>query len=125
DRLFRWIDRFGDRPRRLDDRAVLHAGRARRLTGAAIQAGVYMRAEVGIVSADLAFVDLADLVDAAAGRVGFVAENAVGRTIVQAQAAVDALLEELLIEDLVQGIRVRYRQRTVRDSACFWGPTSL
>src|SRR5207245_2622058 len=67
DRLFRWIDRLGDSPRRLDDGAVLDARRAGRLARPTVQASVDMCPEVGVVRADFAFVDLTDLVDAATG----------------------------------------------------------
>jgi hypothetical protein len=74
-----------------------------------------MGAEIWVVRTDLAFVHLADLVDAAARRVGFVAQDAVSRAIVQTQATVDALFQKLLVENSVEfvGAFSRWRVRAL------------
>src|SRR5205823_14437341 len=103
-----------DGARGLDDRAVLHARRARRLAGTAIQTGKDVLPKVEIRWIDFALVDLTDLIDPPAGRIGLMSEHAVRRAVVEAQPAVDALLEQLLVEELVQ-LELRCRQRTDRD----------
>src|SRR5207247_1286299 len=87
----------------LDQRSVLDTGRADGLASAAIEAGVHVLGEVGIVSGDLALVDRFDLVDPPAGRVHLDAEYAIGRTVVETEAAMDALLEERAVELHVDG----------------------
>lgn len=71
------------------DVPVLHAGRAGGLTGEAAEAAVDVRDE-GIGDRQIAVVDLQDLVNASARRVGFESKNAVCRALLQAQSAVDA-----------------------------------
>src|SRR5262249_44333305 len=112
------IDGLGDGARGFDDRTVLHTRGARGLTGTAVQAGEDVLSKVQVVRADLALVYLADLVDASTRRVRLVAQDAVRRAVVQTQPAMDALLEQLLVEQLVE---LRYRQRSVLDSTCHVG----
>ena len=66
DRLLGRMNRLGNCARSLNDGPVLDSRRARGLARAAIQAGVDMLAKIRIVGADLAFVDLAHLIDATA-----------------------------------------------------------
>src|SRR5262249_23545088 len=111
------VERLGDGPRGLDDGAVLYARWARGLARAAIQAGVDVLAEIAVIGAHLALVDLSDLVNPPARRIGLVAQAAIRRTVIQAQSAVDAFLEQLLVEQLVERVRrrLRCRQRSAPD----------
>src|SRR5262249_26984036 len=124
DGLFGRRNRRGHRAGSLDNGAVLHTRWARRLARPTVQAGVDMLPEIGIVGRDSTLVYLANLIDAPARRISLVAEHTVGRTIVQTQPTMDALFEQLLVEDLLQR-DFRCRQRTALGSTWPWDPVCL
>src|SRR5829696_8473848 len=76
----------------LGDATILHAGRTGGLAGAAKQTELQMLLEA-IVQLDAPVSRRFDQMDSAARRFGFKTGDAIGRTLVQAQTAVDALVE--------------------------------
>ena len=82
---------------RLDELAVLHAGRAGGFAGAAIEAQLQMAANA-VVELQLAVGDPAHQVDAAARAVVLVAQLDVRRARGGTQAAVDAVQKQLVVE---------------------------
>ena len=82
---------------RLDELAVLHAGRAGRLTRPAIQAEVEVALD-RVVELELAVDDVAHQVDAAAGAVGLVAVLDVRRARGGTEPAVDAVENQFVVD---------------------------
>ena len=78
------------RARRFHQLAVFHAGGARRLARAAIQALIDVLDE-GIAQRQSALVDQNNLANSSARRIGFQAPQFVGGAMIQAQAAVNAV----------------------------------
>ena len=73
------------------DAAVLHAGGAGGLAGAAEKAELQMLFEA-VVQLDAPVSRRLDQMNSAARRFGFETGNAIGRALIQAQTAVDALV---------------------------------
>ena len=74
------------------DAAVLHAGRTGGLTGATEQAELQMLFET-VVQLDAPVRHCFDQVNSPTRRFGFKSSNTISRTLIQAQTAVDALIE--------------------------------
>src|SRR5205807_5648900 len=100
--------------RGLEQRAERHAGRTRGLAGAAAEAEVEM-VRVGIGDVETAFRHRAHQIDAAAGRVHFFAEHAVGGTGREADAAVDARANGV---DCSGGGKAGFYCSGVREAGC-------
>ena len=90
--------------RGLGDTAVLDAGRAGALAGAAEKAELEMLLEA-IIQFNTPFGCGFDQMDSAARRFRFETEHAVGRALIQTEATVDALVELGKVErrDLIVG----------------------
>ena len=69
--------------------AVVHAGGTGGLASEAAEATIDVR-DKGIGNGEISLVNLQDLVDASARRVGFEAEHTIGRALLQAESAVNA-----------------------------------
>ena len=78
--------------RGFSDAAILDAGRTGAFTGAAEQAEINMFLE-SVAQLDASIGGGFDQMDSAARRFRFEAGGAIGRTLIQAQATVDALIE--------------------------------
>ena len=96
--------------RGFSDTAVLHAGRARALAGAAEQTEINMFLE-SVAELDASIGGGFDQMDSAARRFRFEAGGAISRTLIQAQAAMNALIEfgEIESGDLCLGATVSVR----------------
>ena len=96
--LSRWpVGRVHRHAEWLDELAVLHAGGARRFARAAIEAQLEMPAHA-VVELELAIGHAAHEIDAAARALVLVARFDVRRTRGRAQAAVDAVEQQLVVE---------------------------
>ena len=105
---------FDLRARRLHQLAVLDARGARRLARAAIQALIDMLDE-GVAERQTALVHQHDLADSPARRIGFEAPEFVGRAVIQAQAAMNA----------VRVVVIRWNVRAGKSAARFWAGSLL
>ena len=104
-------------PRRLHKLAVLHAGGADGLAGAAVEALVHLLAKDGGIDGRRGLRRLSDELDAAARRRGSTVQLAIGRAVRQAQAAMDTGLRMLSAGTSGGRNRARRRSGRVHDSS--------